>query len=104
MPKATLITMVGLAGLLAMTGCRDRADPPKPVRQTTIISTPGATSQRRPAKPAKPAEPVTPEPVMSSPPSQNKAPSPAAAPMPSPQRPKPAPNQYRDRCGRPLIT
>jgi len=104
MPKATLITMAGLAGLLAMTGCRDRPDSPHPVQQTTIISTPGATSRSQPVKRAKPAESAAPEPVMSSPPSENRAPSPAAAPAPAPQRSNPAPSQYRDRCGRPLIT
>lgn len=104
MPKATLVTMAALAGLLAMTGCRDLADAPKPVRRTTIISAPGATSQGRPAKSATPAKPVAPEPAMSNPPPENAAPSPATKPATPPRPSNRARDQYRDRCGRPLIT
>jgi hypothetical protein len=109
MRKATLIAMVTATGFVVMAGCDNRTldrprTPPQTVQRSTTIWAPVDASPNPDVGPAEPAEPAKPEPAMSIPPAEDSTQGPAAAPAPQPRAPSRTPSNYRDRCGRPLIT
>lgn len=109
MRKAMLIAMATATGFVVMVGCRSRTvdhpgTAPQTVRRSTTIWAPANASPKPDVGPAEPAEPANPEPAMSIPPAEDSTEGPAGAPVPQPGPPSRIPSNYRDRCGRPLVT